>query len=389
MNNIMSNGEQYVMHTYNRFPIALTHGEGMFVYDTEGKKYLDFGSGIAVNSLGHNNPALVKAICDQAQKLIHVSNLYWTEPQVSLAKKLVENGSLDKVFYCNSGAEANEAALKLARKYGSKTNRQEIITMYHSFHGRTLGAITATGQTHYQEGFGDLLPNIKYAEYNNFDSLMELVSENTVAIMMELVQGEGGIRPADKEYIKKVRAYCDEHDILLMFDDVQCGVGRLGTLFAYQSFDVVPDVLTMAKGIAGGVPCGIMMAKKEVAESFKPGDHASTFGGNPLACAAGNVVIDNLLNGLLDNIRTQGEYLTQKLNELKDEFAFIKEVRGIALMQGIELDVPVAPYVSKALENGLLLVGAGKNVIRFVPSLIVSKEDIDLAISILRKSFSE
>ena len=389
MNNIMSNGEQYVMHTYNRFPIALTHGEGMFVYDTEGKKYLDFGSGIAVNSLGHNNPALVKAICDQAQKLIHVSNLYWTEPQVSLAKKLVENGSLDKVFYCNSGAEANEAALKLARKYGSKTNRQEIITMYHSFHGRTLGAITATGQTHYQEGFGDLLPNIKYAEYNNFDSLMELVSENTVAIMMELIQGEGGIRPADKEYIKKVRAYCDEHDILLMFDDVQCGVGRLGTLFAYQSFDVVPDVLTMAKGIAGGVPCGIMMAKKEVAESFKPGDHASTFGGNPLACAAGNVVIDNLLNGLLDNIRTQGEYLTQKLNELKDEFAFIKEVRGIALMQGIELDVPVAPYVSKALENGLLLVGAGKNVIRFVPSLIVSKEDIDLAISILRKSFSE
>lgn len=382
-------GEKYVMKTYNRFPLTFVKGEGMYVYDENGKEYLDFVAGIAVNSLGHNHPKLVKAISEQASKIIHISNLYYTEPQVKLAQTLVENGSLDKVFFCNSGAEAIESALKLARKYGSKTGRQEIITMHHSFHGRTFGAVTATGQDHYHEGLGDMLPHIKYAEYNNFDSVKSAVNENTIAILMEPVQGEGGIIPAEKEFLQKVRALCDEKDMLLMFDEVQCGVGRLGTLFAYQTYGVVPDVMSTAKGIAGGIPCGLMMAKANVAESFVPGDHASTFGGNPLATAAGCVVVEELLNGLLDNAKTMGSYLEEKLDEIVNKFDFVKERRGVGLMQGIELDRPVADYVAKAISKGLLLVNAGKNVIRFVPSLIVSKEDIDKAMVILDESLSE
>lgn len=378
-------GEKYVMHTYNRFPLTFIKGKGMYVYDENGKEYLDFVSGIAVNSLGHNNKNLVAAISKQAANLIHISNLYYSEPQCLLAQKLVENGSLDKVFFCNSGAESIEAALKLARKYGSKTGRQEIITMVHSFHGRTFGAVTATGQSHYHEGFGDMLPHIKYAEFNNIDSVKAAVNENTVAILMEPVQGEGGIIPAKKEFLQQVRALCDEKDILLMFDEVQCGVGRLGTLFAYQYYGVVPDIMSAAKGIAGGIPCGIMMAKKEVAESFVPGDHASTFGGNPLATAAGNVVVDELLGGLLDNVKEQGAYLEKRLDELAAKHDFIKERRGIGLMQGIELDRPVADYIAKAIDNGLLLVNAGQNVIRFVPSLIVEKKHVDKAMEILDK----
>lgn len=382
-------GEKYVMKTYNRFPLTFVKGEGMYVYDENGKEYLDFVAGIAVNSLGHNYPKLVETIAKQSSEIIHISNLYYSEPQVKLAQKLVENGSLDKVFFCNSGAESIEAALKLARKYGSKTGRQEIVTMYHSFHGRTFGAVTATGQGHYHEGFGDMLPHIKYADYNNFESVKAAVNENTVAILMEPVQGEGGIIPANKEFLQKVRALCDEKDILLMFDEVQCGVGRLGTLFAYQTYGVVPDVMSTAKGIAGGIPCGIMMAKADVAESFKPGDHASTFGGNPLAAAAGCVVVDELLGGVLDNVKSMGKYLEEKLDAIVSKYDFVKERRGIGLMQGIELDRPVADYVAKSISNGLLLVNAGKNVIRFVPSLIVSKEDIDKAIEILDKSLDE
>lgn len=382
-------GEKYVMKTYNRFPLAFEKGEGMYVYDEDGKEYLDFVAGIAVNSLGHNHPKLVKAIAEQAAKLIHISNLYYTKPQCTLAQKLVENGSLDKVFFCNSGAESIEAALKLARKYGSKTGREEIITMHQSFHGRTFGAVTATGQDHYHEGFGAMLPHIKYATFNDFESVKNAVTENTVAILMEPVQGEGGIIPADKEFLKQVRALCDEKDMLLMFDEVQCGVGRLGTLFAYQTFGVVPDVMSTAKGIAGGVPCGIMMASERVAQSFVPGDHASTFGGNPLAAAAGNVVVDELLGGVLDNVKKQGEYLSQKLKEVAQKHKdLVKDVRGIGLMQGIELNTAPGAYIAKAIEMGLLLVGAGSNVIRFVPSLIVSNEDIDKAMAILDEALS-
>ena len=380
-------GEKYVMKTYSRFPLTFERGEGMYVYDENGKEYLDFVAGIAVNSLGHNHPKLVKAISEQAAKLIHISNLYYSRPQCTLAQKLVENGSLDKVFFCNSGAEAIESALKLARKYGSKTGRQEIITMHKSFHGRTFGAVTATGQDHYHEGFGDMLPNIKYATFNDFESVKNTVTENTVAILMEPVQGEGGIIPAKKEFLEQVRALCDEKDILLMFDEVQCGVGRLGTLFAYQTYGVVPDVMSTAKGIAGGVPCGLMMAKEKVAEAFVPGDHASTFGGNPLATAAGNVVVDELLGGLLDNVKEQGAYLREKLEEVSAKHKdLVKEVRGIGLMQVMELTEPAGDYIAKAIDMGLLLVGAGKYIIRFVPSLIVSKEDVDKAMEILDKA---
>lgn len=383
-------GEKYVMKTYNRFPLTFEKGEGMYVYDENGKEYLDFVAGIAVNSLGHNHPKLVNAISEQASKLIHISNLYYTEPQVKLAQKLVENGSLDKVFFCNSGAESIESALKLARKYGSKTGRQEIITMHQSFHGRTFGAVTATGQDHYHEGFGDMLPHIKYAKFNDIESVRAAVNENTIAILMEPVQGEGGIIPAKKEFLQQVRQLCDEKDILLMFDEVQCGVGRLGTLFAYQTFGVVPDVMSTAKGIAGGIPCGIMMAKEKVAESFVPGDHASTFGGNPLAAAAGNVVVDELSGGLLDNVKKQGIYLREKLEETASKHSdLITDVRGIGLMQGIELNKAADPYISKAIDMGLLLVGAGKFIIRFVPSLIVSEKDIDKAMEILDKALTE
>lgn len=380
-------GKKVIMNTYNRFPITLVRGEGMYVYDENDKEYLDFVAGIAVNSLGHNNPKLVSAISEQAETMIHCSNLYWTVPQVSLAEKLIGNSHFDKVFFCNSGAEAIEGALKICRKYGSKEDRSEIITMLQSFHGRTYGAITATGQPHYQEGLGELLPNIKYAKYNDFESLLEKVTDKTCAIFLEPIQGEGGIIPAEKEYLEKVRKLCDEKDIILVFDEIQCGVGRLGTLFAFEYFGIKPDAVCLAKGIAGGVPMGALLAVEKLAQSFKPGDHASTFGGNPLATAAANVVVDELLGGLLQNVQVQGEYLKSKLISLKDKYDFIISVRGEGLMQGIELNIPVSDIISKSIENGLLLVNAGKNVVRFVPSLIVSKEDIDNCIEILEKCF--
>ena len=358
-------GEKYVMKTYSRFPLTFEKGEGMYVYDENGKKYLDFVAGIAVNSLGHNHPKLVKAISEQASKLIHISNLYYTKPQCDLAQKLVENGSLDKVFFCNSGAESIESALKLARKYGAPTGRQEIITMNRSFHGRTFGAVTATGQDHYHEGLGDMLPNIKYADFNDIDSVKAAITDKTIAILLEPVQGEGGIIPANVDFLKELRAICDEKDMLLMFDEVQCGVGRLGTLFAY----------------------GLMMAKENVAKAFAPGDHASTFGGNPLATAAGNVVVDELLGGLLDNVKEQGAYLREQLEKVAQKHKdLVKDVRGMGLMQGIELNKPAGPVVAKAIDLGLLLVGAGQFIIRFVPSLIVSKADIDTAMEILDKA---
>ena len=387
--NTFERGAKTVMNTYNRFPIVLERGDGMYVYDENGKKYLDFVAGIAVNSLGHNHKKLTEAISNQAKTLIHCSNLYYTKPQISLASKLVENSDFDKVFFCNSGAEAIEAALKVSRKYGSKTNRYEIITMKNSFHGRTFGAVTATGQPHYQEGLGELLPGIKYAEFNNFESLTKVLTDKTCAVLLEPLQGEGGIHPAEKEYLEKIRKLCDEKDIMLIFDEVQCGVGRLGTLFAYQTFKVTPDAVCTAKGIAGGVPMGLMAATDKLAESFKPGDHASTFGGNPLAAAAGNVVVDELLGGLLENVRKNSSYLTEKLNLLKAKYPIITDVRGIGYMQGIELSTAVSDIIKRTIESGLLLVNAGKNVIRFVPSLIAEKEHIDEAINILDSVLSE
>ncbi|MCD8159483.1 MAG: aspartate aminotransferase family protein [Clostridiales bacterium] len=387
--NTIEKGKKYVMNTYNRFPLALDHGDGMYVYDEDGKKYLDFLGGIAVNCLGHNHPVLAENIANQAKKLIHCSNLYWTKPMSDIAEKLVNAGDFDRAFFCNSGAEAIEAGLKLCRKFGNKTGRQEIITMEHSFHGRTFGAVTATGQNHYHEGFGDMVPHIKYAKFNDIDSVKAAVTPDTCGILLEPLQGEGGIHPATKEFLTAVRALCDEKDIKLVFDEVQCGCGRLGTYFAYQTFGVVPDALCMAKEIAGGIPMGAMIAKEDFAECFSPGDHASTFGGNPMATSCANVVFDLLNGGILDNVKENGAYLTAALKKLAEKHPVIVDVRGIGYMQGAELNTPVSPVISKAIENSLLLANAGTHIIRFVPALIAEKQHIDEAMEILDKSLKE
>lgn len=395
MNNqdMLSENKKYIMDTYASFPIALEKGEGSYVWDFEGKKYLDFVSGIAVNCLGYNDSRFIENITDQLKKIHHCSNLYLTKPSIDLAKILVENSDFDKVFYCNSGAEAMEAALKLCRKYGSAKkgeNAYEIITMKNSFHGRTLGAITATGQEKYQKGFGPLLPGVKYVDYNDFESLEKMVNENTCAVVLESIQGEGGVNPANKEYLKKVRALCDELDILMVFDEVQTGIGRTGKLFGYQVHGVKPDVISLAKGLGGGIPIGAMMAVDRVAEVFEPGNHASTFGGNPISTIAGVTVLDRLLNGgVLENVEKQGLYLREKLEGLKEKYPVIVDIRGVGLIQGIELSINGSELVGKCIEKGLLLVGAGTNVVRFVPPLIISESEIDEAIDVLDRSLSE
>jgi len=386
--NLVERGKNVIMNTYNRYPIAIAKGEGCYVYDTDGNKYLDFVAGIAVNSLGNNNEKLVKAISEQAAKIIHCSNYYWNESMIELAELLTQNTCFDKVFYCNSGAEANEGALKLARKYAAKYHegegRTEIISMKQSFHGRTYAAITATGQEKYQKGLSPLMPDIKYAVFNDFESLKALVTDKTCAVILEPIQGESGIHPANKQYLQNLRRLCDEKDLLLIFDEVQCGVGRTGYLCAYQYYGVEPDVVTFAKGLAGGVPIGAMLTKQKAADAFQPGDHASTFGGNPLATSAGKVVITELVkNGLLENVKKNGAYLTKKLEELKLQKEVITEVRGVGFMQGIEVTVPVADIIKKAMSKGLLLASAGSNVVRFVPSLITGEKEIDEMINIL------
>jgi acetylornithine/N-succinyldiaminopimelate aminotransferase len=386
MEAVLQQAEQCVMQTYHRFPLALDHGEGMYVWDIEGKKYLDFVAGIAVNSLGYSHERLCKTIAEQAAKLIHCSNLYYTQPQVALAKALTQHSDFDKVFFCNSGAESIESALKLARKYAAMKQKagNDIITMEQSFHGRTYGAVTATGQSKYQKGLSPLLPGIHHVPFNDFEALEKAAGESVCAILLEPIQGESGIIPANQEYLKKVRALCDERDILLIFDEVQAGVGRTGELFAYQTYGVVPDMATFAKGLAGGIPIGALMAKEFVAKAFAPGDHASTFGGNSLAASAGVVVLEELFeHGLLENVKKQGAYLTEKLKELQAKHSCIQAVRGIGLMQGIALTIPTGAVVQKAMEKGLLLVGAGADVIRFVPALIVQKEHIDEMCAIL------
>lgn len=389
---VLEKSSKYIMNTYNSFPIVLKEGKGVYVWDEDGKKYIDFVAGIAVNVLGYGDEKYVEAIKGQLEKIHHCSNLYTTEPGVNLAQTLVENSSFDKVFFCNSGTEAMEAAIKLSRKYGYKNkgkNASEIISMKNSFHGRTLGALTTTGQPKYHEGFAPLLPGVKYAIYNDFASLEELVNENTCAIILEVVQGEGGVNPAKKDYLEDVRKLCTEKDIVLIFDEVQTGVGRTGKLFAHEVYGISPDVMALAKGLGGGVPIGAMLAKEKFALAFKPGDHASTFGGNPMATTAAGHILDRLLNdGVLKNAEESGKYLREKLEGLKDKYDFIKDVRGIGLMQGIEVDINTGDVIKNAVANGLLLVGAGATVIRFVPPIIVTKEQIDEAIEILEKSFN-
>ncbi len=392
MSNTFEKGKEVIMNTYNRFPIVIEKGEGMYVYDENGKKYLDFVAGIAVNSLGHGHKKLSEAVAKQAENLIHISNLYYSKPQISLGEKLIKNSCFDKVFFCNSGAESIEGALKLSRKYANMMNynKFEIITMVNSFHGRTYGAVSATGQEKYQKGLSPLLPGISHVPFNDFEALKNAITPKTCAILLEPIQGEGGVTPAKKEYLEKVRELCDEDNILLIYDEIQCGVGRTGYLFAYEHFGVKPDIAVFAKGLAGGVPIGALMTTQKVAEAFAPGDHASTFGGNPLATAAGNVVMDELFEGgLLENVKQQGDYLSQKLNELKAKHSVIVDVRGVGLIQGIELSQPVNEVISRLIEQGILLVNAGTNVIRFVPSLIVSKEHINKVIETLDNTLAE
>jgi len=388
-NEWIERGTKVIMNTYSQFPIVLEKGNGVYLWDDDGKKYLDFVAGIAVNALGYNDSDYVKEISTQLAKLQHCSNLYWMPPSIELGEILIQNSCFDKIFYCNSGAEAVEAAIKLSKKYGKKVhgeNCYEIITMKKSFHGRTMATVTATGQTKYQKGYNPLLPGFSYVEFNNYNELEKAVSENTCAIIIEPIQGEGGIHPAEKPYLEKVRSLCDKNDIVLVFDEVQCGVGRTGELFAYQLFDIKPDVVSLAKGLGGGFPIGAMLATQSKADAFQPGDHASTFGGNPLACTAGKVILKKLLyGGVLENVQEVGAYLKTKLIELQKKYEMIIDVRGQGLMLGIELNCSVKNIVKECMEKSLLLLGAGENVIRFVPPLIIGKKEIDKGISILNE----
>ena len=385
-------GKKVIMNTYSQFPISIEKGEGINLWDADGKKYIDFVAGIAVNSLGYNDRDYVEEIFKQVTKIQHVSNLYWIPPSIELAEILVKNSCFDKVFFCNSGAESIEGAIKLARKYGLEKHGKhcnEIITMKQSFHGRTLMALTATGQTKYQKGFDPLVPGFSYANFNDFEDLRNKVNEKTCGILIEPIQGEGGIIPADSYFLHEVRNMCDEMDIVLIFDEVQCGMGRTGNLFAYELFGVEPDVACFAKGLGGGIPIGAILANHKKADALKPGEHASTFGGNYIACVAAKVVLDKLLNhGVLDNVKKQGKILKEKLNELKEKYDFVIDARGYGLIQGLEVrftnkDVKIKDIVLKCIEKGLLLVGAGENTIRFVPPLIIKEQEIVEGIEIL------
>ncbi|NHM26375.1 acetylornithine transaminase [Desulfofundulus sp. TPOSR] len=384
---------KYVMHTYGRLPLALVRGQGARVWDAEGKEYLDFVAGLAVCSLGHCHPAVVEAIASQARKLMHVSNLYHIEPQAKLAQLLVENSCGDRVFFCNSGAEANEAAIKLARKYGKIHGGQEkyeIITALKSFHGRTLAAITATAQPKYQKGFEPLPAGFKYVPFNDVEALSRAVNPGTCAVLLEPVQGEGGVNVATPEYLKTARELCDRYNALLIFDEVQCGLGRTGKFLAYQHYGVEPDIFTLAKALGGGFPIGAMVAKEEVAAAFSPGDHASTFGGNPLACAAGLAAVGCLLNeGVIENAARVGAYLKDRLLELAGRFSFVKEVRGLGLMLGMELTIEGRDIVGKCQDRGLLINCVDNHILRFIPPLIITEAEVDGAVDILAGVLAE
>ncbi|MGB4717472.1 MAG: acetylornithine transaminase [Bacillota bacterium] len=392
---IVAMTDKYVMNTYSRIPIAPLKGVGARLTDAAGNEYLDFVAGIAVNSTGHCHPKVVEAICRQASELLHVSNLYHIRAQAELARVLVENSGLDKVFFCNSGAEANEAAIKLARRYSRVAGRAdayEIITAVGSFHGRTMGALSATGQTKYHEGFEPLVPGFSYVPFNDLSALEAEVSDKTCAIMLELIQGEGGVHPADPQYLEGVARLCRESGLLLIIDEVQTGIGRTGSLFAYQQYDgLKPDIVTLAKGLASGVPIGAVMATEEVSAGFGPGKHASTFGGNPLACAAALATLDVILNdGVLDNVKEVSAYLIQRLQELQASTGAIADIRGRGLMVGIELkEAKAAAVLAACRKKGLLVHCAGDKTLRLLPPLIIEKSDVDEALRILCGVLSE
>ena len=390
---LISIADKCIMGTYRRFPVVFTRGRGMKLWDTEGREYLDFVAGIAVCSLGHAHPAVTRAMQEQAERLVHVSNLYYIEAQIEYARLLTENCALKKVFFCNSGAEANEGAIKLARKFGNDSSsgmRNEIISMIASFHGRTMATITATGQEKFQQGFHPLLPGFKYAPFNDLETLAGMITERTCAVLVEPIQAEGGIRLPAPGYFAGLRKLCDERNILLILDEVQVGMGRTGSLFAYEQEGIIPDIITMAKAMGNGFPLGATLAGEKVAAAFEPGSHASTFGGNPLGMAAARATLEILLSeGIIQECRNKGSYLMARMQELQARHKLIKEVRGRGLLVGVELNREAAVIIARAMKRGLLIASAGPNVLRFVPPLIATKQDIDQATAILDEVFKE
>lgn len=385
---VMELYQKYVMPTYTRLQIVLVRGKGTRVYDIEGKEFLDFFPGWAVSGIGHCHPKVVSAIKNQVKKMIHVSNNYYNELQARLAKKIVEHSFDGKVFFCNSGAEAVEGAIKLARRFGYPS-RYEMITMENSFHGRTLGALTATAQSKYQEGFAPLPAGFVYAPFNDLEAVKAKITNQTVAIMLEPIQGEGGVNVASADFLTGLRKICDEKKILLIFDEIQTGMGRTGKMFCYQHYDVVPDIMTLSKTLGGGFPIGALVAKREIADTLQPGMHASTFGGSPLACAASLAVFEAIEDAkLVTKAESRGKYLSKKLLQLKKEFPFIKNVRGKGLMQGVELNIEGEKIVNSCIEQKLLINCTQKKVLRLMPPLTVKNKEIDTAISILHNALS-
>lgn len=386
-------GENAVLHTYNRFPVVLERGEGVRLYDLEGKEYLDFGAGIAVFSLGYGNQEYNQALKDQIDKLLHTSNLYYHVPMAEAAEKLLKASGLSRVFFTNSGTEAVEGAIKAARKYAwlkDGNTDHEIIAMKHSFHGRSMGALSVTGNSHYQEPFKPLIGGIKFADFNDLDSVKQQITEKTCAIILETVQGEGGIYPAEPAFLKGLRKLCDEKDILLILDEIQCGMGRTGSMFAFQDYDVMPDIMTSAKALGCGVPVGAFVLNEKTAKnSLVPGDHGTTYGGNPFACAAVSKVFDLFEEQqILEHVKKITPYFEEKLDLLVDKYEFLTARRGKGLMQGLVVTGrPVGEIVTKALENGLIVISAGNDVLRFVPPLVITENDIDEMVEKLEKSF--
>ncbi len=386
--------EKVLLHTYNRYQVVFEKGDGVYLYDMDGRKYLDFVSGIAVFALGYQNREYNDALKEQIDKIIHTSNYYYNLPAIEAAKKLKEISGMDRVFFTNSGAEAIEGAIKTARKYAylkDGTTDHEIIAMNHSFHGRTMGALSVTGNPHYREAFEPMIGNIRFADLNDYESVVSQVTDKTCAILFETVQGEGGIYPATEEFMRKVRALCDERDILLILDEIQCGMGRTGTMYAWQRFGIKPDVMTTAKALGCGVPVGaFLMTEKVGAHSLAAGDHGTTYGGNPLACAAICKVIELFeKQDILANVERMGAYLGRCLDELSAEFACIKERRGVGLLQGLVFDRPVGDIIKRAMDKGLVLINAGTDIIRFVPPLVIEEQHVDEMIAVLRMCIRE
>ncbi|MCR4807737.1 MAG: aspartate aminotransferase family protein [Lachnospiraceae bacterium] len=393
MNEYIEEAEQVLLHTYNRYPVVFDHGKGVHLYDINGKEYLDFCAGIAVFALGYDNKEYNDALKAQIDKVIHVSNLFYSVPAIDAARGLTQAAGMDRVFFTNSGAEAIEGAIKSARKYAYNKDGQtdhEIIAMNNSFHGRTMGALSVTGKKAYREPFYPMIGHIKYADFNDYDSLIDQVTDKTCAIIMETIQGEGGIYPADEDYLKKVRNLCTEKDILLILDEIQCGMGRSGSMFAYQAYGIKPDIVTAAKAMGCGVPVGAFMMTQEVADkALVPGDHGTTYGGNPLATAAVREVLRQFEEKkVLDNVKEVGDYLFFRLEEVRNKYDYITAHRGRGLIQGLEFDkaVSAGDVCRKAIENGLVIITAGSNVIRFIPPLVVTKDDVDKMIELLEAS---